>query len=74
MAEGTFNGSSVEIQANVVSILFTAVNHERRITIDRATAARLINQLRRALDDDYNRAINERPGGSDDYRCQHDPI
>lgn len=60
MAEGTFNGSSVEIQGNVVSILFTAGPNERRLTIDKATGARLINQLRRALDDDYNRIINER--------------
>lgn len=35
--------------------------------IDKATAARLIRQLRKALDDDYNRSINDRPGGSDDY-------
>lgn len=35
------------------------------VVIDRATAARLINQLRRALDEDYMRSINNRPDGYD---------
>lgn len=34
--------------------------YNAKIIVDKATAARLINQLRRALDDDYNRVINER--------------
>lgn len=44
-------------------------NSSSTIVVDRATAARLINQLRRALDEDYNRAINERPetDASKDY-------
>lgn len=35
------------------------------VVVDRATAARLINQLRRVLDEDYMRAINNRPDGYD---------
>lgn len=39
------------------------------VVIDKATASRLINQLRRALDNDYNNSINERPerDASKDY-------
>lgn len=36
----------------VVEVFFTVSNYRSRILMDRATAARLINQLRRALDDD----------------------
>lgn len=57
----------------VAELTFYYQNANRRdtstIVVDRATAARLINQLRRALDEDYNRAINERPetDASKDY-------
>lgn len=57
---------------NVVEIqLHLATNANRTdsttVVVDRGTASKLINQLRRALDDSYNQSINERAGGSDDY-------
>lgn len=47
----------------VVEIRFTSGKGTNSVVIDRATASRLINQLRRGLDDDYNQAINERSYG-----------
>lgn len=58
---GPYNGKEV------VELHFVAPGTDNWIVVDRATAARLINQLRRALDDSYNEAISNRPGGSDDY-------
>lgn len=58
---GPYNGKEV------VELHFVGPGTDNWIVIDRATAARLINQLRRELDNSYNDAINNRPGGSDDY-------
>jgi hypothetical protein len=53
----------------VIQLSFESGSHNTIVVVDRATAARLINQLRRVLDEDYNRAINERPetDASKDY-------
>ena len=64
-------GEHYYTKKSVVELKFEELDdgnvHTTTVVVDRATASRLINQLRRALDDDYNRSINERPGGSDDY-------
>lgn len=47
-------GSEVQIlkagAKEVVEVNFTVANYRSRILMDRATAARLVSQLRRALD------------------------
>lgn len=46
---------------NVVELRLTSGNNTNVVVVDRPTAARLINQLRRSLDEDWNQQINERP-------------
>lgn len=44
----------------VAELRFSRNGDTTVVVIDTATAAKLIRQLRKVLDDDYNRAINER--------------
>lgn len=44
----------------VAELRFSCNGDTTVVVIDTATAAKLIRQLRKVLDDDYNRAINER--------------
>lgn len=45
-----FHGSEVKMSEGVVEIVLYNNSLTQAITVDRATAARLINQLRRTLD------------------------
>lgn len=47
---------------SVVELHFVGWQTDTYVVVDRATAARLINQLRRELDKEYNDRINERYG------------
>ncbi len=57
-----FNSETQILRAGnkeVVEVWFSVANYRSRILMDRATAAKLINQLRRVLDEEYNNRINE---------------
>lgn len=53
--------SEVRLDNGLVELQFGHAHGHSVVVVDRATAARLINQLRRTLDQDYNDLINQRP-------------